>query len=500
MKTNMKNNAPAEICKPAPDSEPLWINTPGGALQCRWDETTLVTPRCHNAFFSHFAQVGGAFDRLVDSCPLRYSSNNAPPVRSVLATLFSGILEGHSRYRHLDVLHHDPVLDAPLLDQDYVLDLDPTVKPLYGNQEGAVLGYNPHKPGRPSHCYHTMCIAELRLVLGVVVHPGNRTSGTHSMGMLERFLRVLPGNLKPRFVRGDVGFGVDSVMEACESSGVKYLFKVRRSPSVVGTWRQCLAPGVEWVDARQGWEGCEASLRLDGWKHARRAVFVRRRVQDGDADSGGRRGRGKSAPPPGKAGREAGERQLEFQFPDVEVLPPCDRGEYDWHVLVTDLDHQVLSLAQLYRDRGNCENVFDEMKNQWGWCGFTTQSLERCGVMAALVALVANLWNIFSRAIDPERHGEAKTSRPAPQQVVGRLSTHGGRKYLVCSASGQGKARESYTAIMLKTNEMATATQLSREERWKLVLWYAFRKYNLINTHFPPQIGRQLMLPLATPG
>jgi hypothetical protein len=120
--------------------------------------------------------------------------------------------------------------------------------------------------------------------------------------------------------------------------------------------------------------------------------------------------------------------------------------------------------------------------------------------MAALVALVANLWNIFSRAIDPERHGEAKTSRPAPQQVVGRLSTHGGRKYLVCSASGQGKARESYTAIMLKTNEMATATQLSREERWKLVLWYAFRKYNLINTHFPPQIGRQLMLPLATPG
>jgi len=35
-----------------------------------------------------------------------------------------------------------------------VLDVDTTIKPLYGEQEGAELGYNPHKPGRPSHCYH----------------------------------------------------------------------------------------------------------------------------------------------------------------------------------------------------------------------------------------------------------------------------------------------------------------------------------------------------------
>ena len=34
-------------------------------------------------------------------------------------------------------------------------DVDTTIKPLYGEQEGAELGYNPHKPGRPSRCYHT---------------------------------------------------------------------------------------------------------------------------------------------------------------------------------------------------------------------------------------------------------------------------------------------------------------------------------------------------------
>ncbi len=38
---------------------------------------------------------------------------------------------------------------------EWILDVDATVKPLYGHQEGAVLGYNPHKPGRPSHVNHT---------------------------------------------------------------------------------------------------------------------------------------------------------------------------------------------------------------------------------------------------------------------------------------------------------------------------------------------------------
>ena len=52
--------------------------------------------------------------------------------------------------------------------------LDYLTRPLFGHQdgyhgqphqEGAVVGYNPGKPGRPSHGYHTYLIANLRLVL-----------------------------------------------------------------------------------------------------------------------------------------------------------------------------------------------------------------------------------------------------------------------------------------------------------------------------------------------
>jgi hypothetical protein len=53
----------------------------------------------------------------------------------------------------------------PLLEEAWALDMDTTVKPLYGHQEDAKVGYNPQKPGRPSHVYHNYSIANLRIVM-----------------------------------------------------------------------------------------------------------------------------------------------------------------------------------------------------------------------------------------------------------------------------------------------------------------------------------------------
>jgi hypothetical protein len=41
------------------------------------------------------------------------------------------------------------------LSTDWILDCDTTVKLLFGHQDGAEIGYNPSKPGRPSHNIHT---------------------------------------------------------------------------------------------------------------------------------------------------------------------------------------------------------------------------------------------------------------------------------------------------------------------------------------------------------
>src|SRR5512133_459105 len=88
----------------------------------------------------------------------------------------------------------------------------------------------------------------------------------------------------------------------------------------------------------------------------------------------------------------------------MTVAPDDGQGELFWAdpkdgtavwefgVLVTSLDLEIRSLAQLYRDRGDSENPFDELKNHWGWAGFTTHDLKRCQIIARLIALVYNWW------------------------------------------------------------------------------------------------------------
>ena len=108
---------------------------------------------------------------------------------------------------------------------------------------GAVVGYNSHKPGRPSHTDHTAFIANRRLVLDVEVQPGNqRASKYSSPGRWERLGRI-PRTHGPAFIRGDRDWGTLANMARAEQENIDYLSK----------------------------------LRLARWSRARRAVVPRRR-------------------------------------------------------------------------------------------------------------------------------------------------------------------------------------------------------------------------------
>ena len=187
--------------------EPLALSSFAGKVHVEWDPTAAVTPLGQLPFFIEFLQVSGVFDELVESCPLDYTSPNASSKRDVVGTLLLSILAGHHRYAHMNSVRMDTVNPALLgmrravsddtvrralkdMDEDagvawlesalqrcyqlllsspWILDIDTTVKVLYGHQEGAVLGYNPHKPGRPSHAYHSYMMSGTRLIMNVEV-------------------------------------------------------------------------------------------------------------------------------------------------------------------------------------------------------------------------------------------------------------------------------------------------------------------------------------------
>ena len=118
------------------------------------------------------------------------------------------------------------------LNVPWILDIDATIKPLYGTQEGAEIGYNPHKPGRPSHAFHTYLVANLRLEMDAVVTPGNESSSASLRPGLIEVLEKLSPNQQPTLVRDDCGFGNEAFILALEERSQAYLLKLRKSPAL----------------------------------------------------------------------------------------------------------------------------------------------------------------------------------------------------------------------------------------------------------------------------
>jgi len=481
------------------NNERIGIDTYAGKIHVEWDPDAAVTPLGQLPFFIEFLKVSGLFDEFVDECPLEYKSHNAPDKRDVIGTLMLSILAGHKRYAHITAIRSDgvnpellgikkiisedaarralsqieersgiywldrqlarctmPVLSA-VSGPSWILDIDTTVKCLYGKQEGAVIGYNPKKPGRPSHSYHSYFMANTRLALGVEVKPGNETASNHSTVGLWQLLESIPKEHWPAFIRGDVAFGVEGVLAGAEERGIHYLSKLRLTKNVKHLIER-LFETDEWVNVGGGYSAVESSLKLSGWSRSRRVIVIRRYIA-GDI----------------LLEQKTGEKQLNMAFIETEGRI----GKYEYAVLVTSLPDEILTIARHYRDRADCENSFDELKNQWGWGGYTTKDLKRCRFISRMVALVYNWWSLFVRLANPEKHHEAITSRPLLLHAVAKQTKHGGQTFLTIT-SHHAKSEKIEGALRklsrFLTQVKVAAEQLSMSDRIKFIARYAFRK------------------------
>jgi len=173
---------------------------------------------------------------------------------------------------------------------------------------------------------------------------------------------------------------------------------------------------------------------------------------------------------------------------------PEEIRAYEYSVLVTDLEDDLITLFHHYRDRADCENNFDEMKNQWGWGGYTTKQIKSGQFMARMIALVYNWWNLFVRLAIPEKHHEAITSRPLLLSSIGRLTEHGRqRKMVITSTHGNiKKLKNAYARLVLFFNELKSAApQLTSAECWSYFLAKAMEKFS-VNVGAGNQIGPPL--------
>ena len=143
-------------------------------------------------------------------------------------------------------------------------------------------------------------------------------------------------------------------MAGAEERHLSYLFKLKQSANVKKLIGKIFQQ-EGWVEAGQQWQGRDEQLQLSGWKQTRRVVVLRRPLRSKPA------AQAEQAETEGhKKSKRKAAKQLSLDLPEM-----THQGvQYEYAVLVTSLTDPVRTVAQHYRDRGDAENNFDELKNQ----------------------------------------------------------------------------------------------------------------------------------------
>ena len=280
-----------------PAGEGEWsFPTYGGAVRLVSTDDAL-TPFGGLVPLAAFLRRTGIVEQLAASCPVRRTSPNALPVYDVVMSfLLTAVCDGR-RFAHVQRLREDPALKelfglrrgvagpdsirrrfarieseggarwgeaalAPVwtaLPTPLIIDWDSTVLTKYGKQEGAEIGYNPHKRGRPSFHPLLAVAAGTRLCLHYRFRPGNTVTATQWSEAMEECLAALAGRAPAGINRGDIGLGQEAICAWHEVEDgrlrPRYLFKLKLTRGV----RRAIAALPE-----QAWQGTgtQGTLRV----------------------------------------------------------------------------------------------------------------------------------------------------------------------------------------------------------------------------------------------
>ena len=168
------------------------------------------------------------------------------------------------------------------------IDLDLTTATVYGKQEGAEIGYNPHKRGRPCFQILAAFIAKGGDWIKAELRPGNTHCTTDFKGFFESVLAVLPSNYKPTFVRIDKGFFSKDIFEYLEAKGLKYICAAKATAELkalargLKDFKPISSPAED--DQREQFFITEIDYRYGSWNSYRRLIIVKELEPNPDHD------------------------------------------------------------------------------------------------------------------------------------------------------------------------------------------------------------------------
>lgn len=392
-----------------------------------------------SVFFEYLGKLGYA-QKIAEHIPFQLKSPNAiDPARTFTAFIVS-VLIGARRFAHTGLFRIDKTLHAlmgigrfpnddtirnlfkrfteaniykfydplwrwmlervPQRSEGYTLDLDSTVFERYGNQQGALKGYNPKKRGRPSHHPLLAVFAEAHFVLHGWLRSGNCASARGAVEFLKEVVALLEGRHRIRLARADSGFFEDPLLSFLESVRWPYIVVARLTYSVKKELRHLNV----WRELDSTFAVGEFRKKLFGWTQERRFVVVRERLSQ--------------RPSPG--------RKL-FDIPD-----------YTFRIFVTSRSDAPEEIWREYNQRGDVENRIAELKYDLGADDFCLHEFFPTEAAFRAILLLFNLLSDFQRVIGMNKHRRPATLRVTVLLCGAILGRAGHRPVVHMSADGGG--------------------------------------------------------------
>lgn len=272
------------------------------------------------------------------------------------------------------------------------VDADSTVKTVYGEQEGAQKGYNPHKRGAKSvHPLIAFC-SQTKEILQGCYRCGSAYTSNGIIEFVRQLLAHLPDNIKI-MLRADSGFFNGMLLDFLEKYSHAYLIKVK-----LRNLTKLLAGQIWTAIKRQpGWEECVFWYKCNGWKEERRFIAVR--VKVGETESG-------------------------------EPI-------YNYFCYVTSEELTPWQAHKSYGQRATCETWIDEAKNQMSLAHIKTGDFLANAMLFQCAILAYNIirWMALCSHNRQLLKWEVGTIRTFLIRVVGKLISGGRQMTLKISDS-----------------------------------------------------------------
>lgn len=241
------------------------------------------------------------------------------------------------------------------------LDLDSSVLTRYGKQEGSLVGYNPRKPGRPSHHPIMAFIADMRMVAHSWLRSGNAGTNNGAKVFLSETMDIL-GKHRIGLLRADAGFFDGKFMDDVEDKALEYIIAARMNPIIKGKIQAI----KNWTRVDNGIECGEFEYQAEIWRKARRITAIRQLVEERPQASG------------------------KYLF---------DMHDYRYQAWVTNLRLPAPEVWRLYRQRADSENRIEELKHDFGLNGFCTKDFYATEAAFRCVMMAYNLVSLFRQAV-----------------------------------------------------------------------------------------------------